>query len=152
MSSNPAEIKKIEEIYEYLTWVDYISEAKEVLFRGQPIDRPLLPRIARLNLGDALLDTEEKLFRQFVRQYSAFERILPERKLERLAVARHHGLPTRLLDWTSNPLVALWFAIRERPAPEKYAVVWSLCVEPNESIPFLVETPERLPAISSRFL
>lgn len=63
----------------------------------------------------------------------AFERYAPRgtfslhSEWERLAVAQHNGLPTRVLDWTVSPLVAAHFATWEREFRNEDGVIW--CVD-----------------------
>jgi hypothetical protein len=55
---------------------------------------------------------EEHVLRNFVRYSRPYFQSPPENDWEQLVAAQHHGVPTRLLDWTYSPLVAAHFATR----------------------------------------
>ena len=101
------------------------SRHRKVIFRGQTRDWPLIPSVGRKKFGSDILKNEEKILDDFKREAVPYLNIKPENTWQWLALAQHNGLPTRLLDWTKNPLVALWFAVKDVSTRYLPRIVWA---------------------------
>lgn len=109
MPEEEIQVNSVSEFIEKIVQLDK-KEGTEVFYRGHANrDWELLPSIFRTPNG---VEKEHLLFRDMVaHEPQSFSEC--KSTLDYLVQMQHYGLPTRLLDMTTNPLVALYFACEQ---------------------------------------
>jgi hypothetical protein len=112
---NRGEIKSIPSLLSYVRRARNLSPTGAVWLRGLSDKRyKLIPSIGRDHtFAGRTIKFDNKLERRLLNRFKRYAYGILGHKLtewEWLFLARHHSLPVRILDWTSNPLAALYFA------------------------------------------
>lgn len=105
------------------SWREPIGRFRSPLaFRGNSDSRADL-RTGIQRLGGTVLRQEQHLLRNF-RKYAHRDAVPGDVVWNWLALAQHHGLPTRLLDWSFSPYVGLHFVTENTDRFDADGVLW----------------------------
>ena len=126
---NTIQVSSWTELHEQLyadSWKESLGRFRSSFaFRGvSSADYSLRTGLSRV--ATATDELERHMLRNF-RKYAHREAVPHDSIWNWLAVAQHHGLPTRLLDWTYSPYVAMHFATAELDEFDLDGVIW--CVD-----------------------
>jgi hypothetical protein len=125
-------------IAQFLGWARAIGRVynctpriPDICYRGHGRkDWKLLPTLCRdrTQLGIALLRQDES---DIIMEFRSRFQLHEWKDVEVMAYAQHHGAPTRLLDWTKNALIGLWFAVSDKADDDFEGSVYQLHTCPD---------------------
>jgi len=115
--------REVNSIFEFLELINNLTPYRDFWFRGAAkLEYGLLPGL----LWRKDQKFESNYIHKFLVGYQAYLDKPITNPWEQYALMQHHGLPTRLLDWSSSPLSALYFALHQDPLWKGDRVVWML--------------------------
>ena len=119
------QIKNFHEFFDSILRTTQNEGNAKIWWRGQSNSSwPLIPKIYR----EGYEAFEESMNHRFMNKARSRYTNCPAKDdfSSWLFLMQHYGLPTRLLDWSESPLVALYFAVHNRKHDKEEGVLWGL--------------------------
>lgn len=124
------QVKTPHQLFRIISHIALLEQSRTYAWRGQnDASWDLSPSLYRRLAADGSNVTERKMrdaeleIIEEARRWGLGRDLGPSATdMHMLAVLQHHGVPTRLIDVTSNPMTALWFAAEEHKPDERGAV------------------------------
>ncbi|HTA96782.1 MAG TPA: FRG domain-containing protein [Solirubrobacteraceae bacterium] len=110
-------VDRIETLRQYMERIEELMSADDapLWYRGAgKSSRALVPSLYRhtsITEPQALMELEEKILQRFRERSIPYQPTRVEEEWDMLFLMQHFGVPTRLLDWTENPYIGLFFAL-----------------------------------------
>lgn len=129
-------IKNINDLYYILSDQKYYAGLERYrspfLYRGLPNESYSLATSLQRNCKHKQSDVELPILRNFTKYSAIADLRLNESVWRQMTLGQHHGLPTRLLDWTYSPLMGLHFSTSGENMEEMgrhNCVLWKIDIE-----------------------
>ncbi|MBQ6590325.1 MAG: FRG domain-containing protein [Lachnospiraceae bacterium] len=127
------EINTMETLFRLLSEQDYREDLDRhrnlYIYRGEPDASFVLSTSLRRHCKDKSRLLEPPMLLNFTKYAVLEEPSIEDSIWNQMILGQHHGLPTRLLDWSFSPIIALHFAMTENDLEmmdARDSVVWRI--------------------------